>query len=539
MTRTLLLPLALIALPTAVLGQPSVDSLLERPPSPVAEALLVAHASDPRLTARWSTALGHESAVVRAVVARAVQAAGLDVLLEPLLTQLARETDLAAAVEQVETLVVLSKSLHPGVEAAIDRHGAPLAASVLRALARSAPSTLLDVLPRWRDRGYDVELAQRAILEDWLRRSSPHAVRMQSALIREGGASAWRIVVGAGERAQLPVDANRLSVALRSEHPQVPDLAVAAILTRPADEARQFVAGPAVTAVVDDLLQRLSTLPPSTQVVGTLLARRLGRPDTGVALLAAATAAKGTFLRRLSGTQLGDLTAEERTALTAAWGEPPAAPRTTTETKPSGPTAQMIAGLPPRLLDEVVGSVGCRRRDDFVQTRAQYGEDGRVVDVAVTPGLLSGKCVAAFTSLVTLTRASGPGVRDVFVPRDEVFGKAFATRTTHEPRSLHEWYMPGDIAVTTPFLKRSVKPAYSREAMAAMAEGKVLLDALVDDTGTVVETNVLAGAHPTLNTPAIHTMPQWRFVPALENGRAVPVRVTVQMEFTLKNKPRR
>lgn len=70
MTRTLLLPLALIALPTAVLGQPSVDSLLERPPSPVAEALLVAHASDQRLTARWSTALGHESAVVRAASRR-------------------------------------------------------------------------------------------------------------------------------------------------------------------------------------------------------------------------------------------------------------------------------------------------------------------------------------------------------------------------------------------------------------------------------------------------------------------------------------
>lgn len=72
-----------------------------------------------------------------------------------------------------------------------------------------------------------------------------------------------------------------------------------------------------------------------------------------------------------------------------------------------------------------------------------------------------------------------------------------------------------------------------------MAEGRVLLEALLDDTGTVIAMNVLAGAHPTLNTPAILAMPQWRFVPALQNGRAVPVRITVEMEFTLKNKPRR
>lgn len=316
MTRTLLLPLVLLALPTAVVAQPALDSLLKQPVSPVTEALLVTHASDPRVAARWTTAVGHESAAVRAVVARAGQAAGLDMLLEPLSAQLARETDLVAAVEQAETLVVLSKSLHPGVEGAIDRHGAPLAASALRALARSAPATLLDVLPRWRDRGYDVELAQLAILEDWLGRPSPHAVRMQSALIREGSASAWRVVIAAGQRAQSPLDANRLSLALRSEDPEVPELAIAAILTRPAAEARQFIAGSAVTAAVDNLLQRLSTLSPSTQVVGTLLARRLGRADTGVTLLTAATAAQGTFLRRLSGTQLGDLTAEERTALT-------------------------------------------------------------------------------------------------------------------------------------------------------------------------------------------------------------------------------
>jgi TonB family protein len=151
---------------------------------------------------------------------------------------------------------------------------------------------------------------------------------------------------------------------------------------------------------------------------------------------------------------------------------------------------------------------------------------------------LSGRCIAAFTSLVTLTRASGAGTGVVFVPRDDVFGRVFATRTVLEPRLQSSWDTPPEIAVTTPMLKRSVKPAYSREAMAAVAEGKVLLEVLLDEGGVVVETNVLAGAHPTLNTPAIHAIPRWRFVPALENGRAVPLRVTVQMEFSLRNKPR-
>ena len=78
-----------------------------------------------------------------------------------------------------------------------------------------------------------------------------------------------------------------------------------------------------------------------------------------------------------------------------------------------------------------------------------------------------------------------------------------------------------------------VQPIYPPTALAARIEGTVILQAVIDEKGSVREVQVLRG-HPLLNDAAVHAVRQWRFTPTLLNGTTVPVVMTVTVGFTLQ-----
>jgi protein TonB len=97
-------------------------------------------------------------------------------------------------------------------------------------------------------------------------------------------------------------------------------------------------------------------------------------------------------------------------------------------------------------------------------------------------------------------------------------------------------YRVGDDGLTPPRLVSEVKPEYTNEAKEAGIQGTVLLDAVVLEDGTVGEVRVsrsLDRVHG-LDDQAIKALKQWRFEPGRKDGKAVPVRVEVEMTFTLK-----
>jgi len=81
-------------------------------------------------------------------------------------------------------------------------------------------------------------------------------------------------------------------------------------------------------------------------------------------------------------------------------------------------------------------------------------------------------------------------------------------------------------------IKDSV-PVYPAEASAAGIEGYVILEILVDESGTVSEAQVIRSL-PLLDRAAIDCIRQWKYAPALLNGIAVPVRMTESVRFTLR-----
>jgi TonB family protein len=87
--------------------------------------------------------------------------------------------------------------------------------------------------------------------------------------------------------------------------------------------------------------------------------------------------------------------------------------------------------------------------------------------------------------------------------------------------------------IKTPTKIRDVRPVYPQEAQDARISGMVILEVLVDTQGNVRSARVLRSI-PTLDEAALDAVKQWGFTPSVRDGVAVPVVMTVTVNFTLQ-----
>ena len=90
----------------------------------------------------------------------------------------------------------------------------------------------------------------------------------------------------------------------------------------------------------------------------------------------------------------------------------------------------------------------------------------------------------------------------------------------------------GEGGVPVPKKTKAVKPVYPAEALAQGLRGIVILDLLIDATGHVASTTVVRSV-PGLDEAAIAAAKQWEYEPTRVGGKAVSVRLTVPITFTL------
>jgi TonB family protein len=92
--------------------------------------------------------------------------------------------------------------------------------------------------------------------------------------------------------------------------------------------------------------------------------------------------------------------------------------------------------------------------------------------------------------------------------------------------------------VSAPQLIHEVRPAYTAEAMRAKVQGRVELDVVVLPDGTVDQRRIriVRSLDSTfgLDAQAIDAVKQWRFRPGRRLDQPVPVRVRVELTFTLR-----
>ncbi len=181
------------------------------------------------------------------------------------------------------------------------------------------------------------------------------------------------------------------------------------------------------------------------------------------------------------------------------------------------------------------------------------GEDGRVSDARIlrsiallddaaldavkqwryTPTMLNGQPVPV---IITVTVN--------FKLADTVVGNALELKSTadvsvtalqDEPVSWNgrEVLKIGG-TVKSPERVRYVAPVYPQDAQAAHVTRIVIIQAVIDETGHVVATKVLRSI-ALLDQAAIDAVSQWVYTPTLVNGVAVPVVMTVTVNFTVQS----
>jgi periplasmic protein TonB len=76
----------------------------------------------------------------------------------------------------------------------------------------------------------------------------------------------------------------------------------------------------------------------------------------------------------------------------------------------------------------------------------------------------------------------------------------------------------------------SVNPEYPPLALQARIRGTVVVDAIIDEHGNVVQARAING-HPLLIAPALKAVLQWKYEPTSLNGRPISVELQVLVNF--------
>lgn len=86
-------------------------------------------------------------------------------------------------------------------------------------------------------------------------------------------------------------------------------------------------------------------------------------------------------------------------------------------------------------------------------------------------------------------------------------------------------------SVKAPELERVTRPEWTPEARAVGAEGRVRLSLIVDDLGQPRQVQVVEGLGFGLDESAAKAVSQWRFRPAMKDGKPVWVRLRLSVKF--------
>jgi protein TonB len=202
------------------------------------------------------------------------------------------------------------------------------------------------------------------------------------------------------------------------------------------------------------------------------------------------------------------------------------------------PALRTATSLWPGFLADLLSASGCKPRGSNVGAMLLiYNRSGRVEKVEIDGRQLSGGCVVALNALAHVSVRDDvghalPANRETILlwPLADVVACADDFDPTDEtpagPPS-----QGGDIQA--PHKVKDVKPIYPADAQSARAQGLVLIEARIGKSGCVRNVSVSRSLYPSLDVAALRAVLQWRFAPALVNGKPTEVLMTVTVNFKL------
>ena len=167
---------------------------------------------------------------------------------------------------------------------------------------------------------------------------------------------------------------------------------------------------------------------------------------------------------------------------------------------------------------------------------AQFREADGVVVTAESMRSLFEACIEAAADTVQRWRYEPP--RDGPLVFNIVIHFANGKTTTSDMLAAARTTVTADGAirvggnVRAPIKVKDVKPVYPPEAREARVQGVVIAEVRIEPDGRIGDARILRSI-PMLDAAALDAVRQWEFMPTLLNGVAVPVVMTVTIQFSL------
>jgi TonB family protein len=500
----------------------------------------------PELNASLALALGSGQPSLRVVAARAIGAMALhDPLLDAALRDaLARETNAGVAAEIVRALLSLETPDDAQVARAyLDRAG-PLAVRVMAAASATTSSReLVTQLPVYAARLGDRALSWLGpVLVNAAGRDPTARQDLLSGALSIASDETWPGFVTNLSMGPDAADVAVLIAALQSPRPAIREATVWRIVELMASGAP--VAPALATAAAPD--------PASPSVTWERFGRELidrtvnRSPAIDRADLIAQRADRDLPIR-VDGSIL---TKNERTTLERRLGDRAKqviALRTmnaAVEQYPTRPEAQKIPALRtatslwPGFLGDLLSASGCKPRGSNAGAMLLiYNRSGRVDKAEIDGRQLSGGCVVALNVIAHLTVRDDTG-RALPANRETILlwplADVVACADDFDPANETPPSPPiGNGDIQAPRKVKDVKPVYPADAQSARAQGLVLVEAVVGKSGCVRNASIARSVYPSLDVAALRAVQQWRFEPALLNGKPLEVLLTVTVNFSL------
>ena len=89
-------------------------------------------------------------------------------------------------------------------------------------------------------------------------------------------------------------------------------------------------------------------------------------------------------------------------------------------------------------------------------------------------------------------------------------------------------------AVTKPEKISAPPPVYTEMARKARLQGVVIIEAIIDAQGNVINAHVLKGMPMGLDKAAVEAVNKWKFRPAMLQGKPVKVYYTLTVNFQVQ-----
>ncbi|MBX7186206.1 MAG: energy transducer TonB [Vicinamibacteria bacterium] len=196
------------------------------------------------------------------------------------------------------------------------------------------------------------------------------------------------------------------------------------------------------------------------------------------------------------------------------------------------PVVRTFGGYPRGFVGAVIEATGCQGQIGFFDgVEIAYQTGGRAKTATPLKTAFSAKGCGEAARILGLNALSSEGDSRVvsILPERPEFLACVADPTASEGarEALRAgWKIPDPKKVKT------VRPVYPASAAERSAQGIVILDIVVRKSGCVSSIRVLRSVDAVLDLAAIDAVSGWRYAPTFQDGVAVPLRVTVTVNFT-------